>query len=380
MDALVEQGVCERVRACASDGGPARCRAATPTASAGGSRAARSCSRPSTTCSGTASTREHRSDSSTRSRSTSGARAGLGLLRPPAGRRLRGRRPRRYEGRPQAGMLRALQVHWQGRPRPRALREALARLAWSLGLPATRSRVEFETRAIHAGRSPIRSPGSVNVPIYQTSTYAQDGVNVRCAAATTTRARSTPRARRSSGASRRSRAAEHGVAFSSGMGATTAIMELFAPGPRTLAMNDVYGGTYRLFSKVLEPKGYRFEYARPDRRWASCEARFERAGRSGLARDAVQPAAQDRRHRRGRRARARGRARSSSSTTRSPARTCSSRSRSAPTSSCTPRRSTSAGTPTSSAASRSRTTPRIAERCASCRTRSARCPGRSTAS
>ena len=45
------------------------------------------------------------------------------------------------------------------------------------------------------------------------------------------------------------------------MAAISAILGTFAPGTRTLAMNDVYGGTYRLFSKVLAPQGYTFEYA-----------------------------------------------------------------------------------------------------------------------
>jgi cystathionine gamma-synthase len=53
----------------------------------------------------------------------------------------------------------------------------------------------------------------------------------------------------------------HGICFASGMGATTAVMELFAPGTRTVAINDVYGGTYRLFSKLYAPKGYGYEFA-----------------------------------------------------------------------------------------------------------------------
>src|SRR4051794_704690 len=55
--------------------------------------------------------------------------------------------------------------------------------------------------------------------------------------------------------------AEHGVCFSSGMGASTAVMELLRPGERVVAINDVYGGTYRLFSKIYAPKGYDFAYA-----------------------------------------------------------------------------------------------------------------------
>jgi cystathionine beta-lyase/cystathionine gamma-synthase len=58
--------------------------------------------------------------------------------------------------------------------------------------------------------------------------------------------------------------AAFGHAFSSGMGATTTVMHLVSPGDRIVAVNDVYGGTYRLFSKVYEPKGYRFEFAAHD--------------------------------------------------------------------------------------------------------------------
>ena len=54
--------------------------------------------------------------------------------------------------------------------------------------------------------------------------------------------------------------AEHGVAFSSGLGATTTLMHLLNPGQLVVAVNDVYGGVYRMFKQVYEPKGYRFEW------------------------------------------------------------------------------------------------------------------------
>ena len=54
--------------------------------------------------------------------------------------------------------------------------------------------------------------------------------------------------------------AGHGFAFASGMAASTTVMHLIDPGQRVVSVNDVYGGTYRLFSKVYEPKGYRFTY------------------------------------------------------------------------------------------------------------------------
>src|SRR5262249_61326056 len=54
--------------------------------------------------------------------------------------------------------------------------------------------------------------------------------------------------------------AAHGFAFSSGLGATTSIMHLVSPGERVVSVNDVYGGVYRMFSQVYEPKGYDFTY------------------------------------------------------------------------------------------------------------------------
>jgi cystathionine gamma-synthase len=119
--------------------------------------------------------------------------------------------------------------------------------------------VEFETRAIHAGQEPDPLTGSVNVPIYQTSTYAQDGVlQMRGGHDYARTINPTRTALEQCLASLEGGA--HGVCFSSGMGATTAIMELFSPGSRTVAINDVYGGTYRLFSKMYASKGYNYEF------------------------------------------------------------------------------------------------------------------------
>ena len=208
--------------------------------------------------------------------------------------------------------------------------------------------MEFETRAIHAGQEPDALTGSVNVPIYQTSTYAQDGVlqmrgghdYARTINPTRTALEACLAALEGG---------KHGVCFSSGMGATTAVMELFAPGTRTVAINDVYGGTYRLFSKLYAPKGYGYEFVDLTDE-GIVRQRLRAARRPRVARDAVQSrCSRSSTSPRSPSARTRP-ARSSSSTTRSRARTCSSRSRSAPTSSCTRRRSTSAVTPTRSAA------------------------------
>jgi cystathionine gamma-synthase len=119
--------------------------------------------------------------------------------------------------------------------------------------------VEFETKAIHAGQESDPLTGSVNVPIYQTSTYAQDGVLQMRGGHDYARTINPTRTALEQCLAALEGGA-HGICFSSGMGATTAIMELFTPGTRTVAINDVYGGTYRLFSKLYAPKGYGYEF------------------------------------------------------------------------------------------------------------------------
>jgi cystathionine gamma-synthase len=122
--------------------------------------------------------------------------------------------------------------------------------------------MDFETRAIHEGQEPDPTTGAVTVPIYQTSTYVQEAVGEHKGYDYSRTANPTRQALETCLASLES--AAFGFAFSSGMGATTTVMHLVAPGDRIVAVNDVYGGTYRLFSKVYEPKGYRFEYAAHD--------------------------------------------------------------------------------------------------------------------
>jgi cystathionine gamma-synthase len=118
--------------------------------------------------------------------------------------------------------------------------------------------VEFETRAIHDGQEPDPATGSVTVPIYQTSTYVQDEVGVHKGYDYSRVANPTRAALQQCLASLEG--ADHGIAFSSGLGATTTLMHLVNPGERVVCVNDVYGGVYRMFSQVYEPKGYRFTY------------------------------------------------------------------------------------------------------------------------
>jgi cystathionine beta-lyase/cystathionine gamma-synthase len=122
--------------------------------------------------------------------------------------------------------------------------------------------VEFETRAIHEGQEPDPATGSVTVPIYQTSTFVQEAVGEHKGYDYARVSNPTRTALQLCLASLEG--AEHGVAFSSGLGAVTTMMHLLEPGDRVVAVADVYGGVYRMFSQVYEPKGYEFEWVPAD--------------------------------------------------------------------------------------------------------------------
>jgi cystathionine beta-lyase/cystathionine gamma-synthase len=118
--------------------------------------------------------------------------------------------------------------------------------------------MDFETRAIHEGQEPDPATGAVTTPIYQTSTYVQEGVGKNKGYDYSRAGNPTRTALETCLASLES--ADHGLAFSSGLGATTTIMHLVSPGERVVCVNDVYGGVYRMFSQVYEPKGYDFTF------------------------------------------------------------------------------------------------------------------------
>ena len=122
--------------------------------------------------------------------------------------------------------------------------------------------MEFETRAIHVGQEPEPASGALTTPIYQTSTYVQDGVGVHKGYDYSRGANPTRTALQECLASLEG--AAHGHAFSSGLGAVTTLMHLVSPGDRIVCVNDVYGGVYRMFSQVYEPKGYRFSFLSPE--------------------------------------------------------------------------------------------------------------------
>jgi cystathionine beta-lyase/cystathionine gamma-synthase len=122
--------------------------------------------------------------------------------------------------------------------------------------------VDFETRAIHEGQEPDPATGAIITPIYQTSTYVQDAVGEHKGYDYSRVANPTRTALQRALASLEN--AQHGVAFSSGLGATTTIMHLVDPGQRVVLIADVYGGVYRMTSQVYEPKGYLFDYVPAD--------------------------------------------------------------------------------------------------------------------
>ncbi len=119
--------------------------------------------------------------------------------------------------------------------------------------------MEFETLAIHAGQGPESQTGAVMTPIYQTSTYAQDGVGKPRQGYEYARTKNPTRlaleqclAMLEGGV--------YGLAFASGMAAVDAVLRLMNSGEHVLASNDLYGGTFRLFDKVLRRYGLSFDF------------------------------------------------------------------------------------------------------------------------
>jgi len=122
----------------------------------------------------------------------------------------------------------------------------------------------FATRAIHAGQDPDPATGAVNVPIYATSTYAQQDVGVHKGWEYSRSGNPTRAALEACFASLEG--ARHGLAFASGLAAEDTLMHLLGQGDHVVVMDDVYGGTRRLFSRVLERHGLCFTYVDASKR------------------------------------------------------------------------------------------------------------------
>jgi cystathionine beta-lyase/cystathionine gamma-synthase len=119
------------------------------------------------------------------------------------------------------------------------------------------SEMRFQTRAIHVGQEPDAEYGAVNVPIYQTSTYAQPAVGKPKAFDYARGGNPTREALQQVLASLEGGA--HALSFSSGLGATTTLLLTLRPGDHVVLGDDVYGGTYRLLARVLREWGLAFD-------------------------------------------------------------------------------------------------------------------------
>lgn len=118
--------------------------------------------------------------------------------------------------------------------------------------------MKFGTKAIHAGQEPDPTTGAIMTPIYQTSTYWQESPGKHKGYAYARGKNPTRTALEECLAALEN--AKFGLAFSSGMGATDTVMKLLKPGDEVITGNDLYGGSYRMFTKVFEPYGIKFHF------------------------------------------------------------------------------------------------------------------------
>ncbi len=119
--------------------------------------------------------------------------------------------------------------------------------------------MRFESLCIHAGVEPDPQTGAVMMPIYQTSTYVQDGVGKPRGGYEYSRTKNPTRVALEA-ALAALEDATYGLAFASGMAAIDTVLRLLNPGDHVVAGNDVYGGTFRLFDKVLRRYGLTFTF------------------------------------------------------------------------------------------------------------------------
>jgi cystathionine gamma-lyase len=118
--------------------------------------------------------------------------------------------------------------------------------------------MKFATKAIHAGQHPDPTTGAVMTPIYQTSTYWQKSPGDHKGYEYSRGTNPTRKALEDCIASLEN--AQYGLAFSSGMAATDTVLRLLRPGDEVITGNDLYGGSYRIFTKVFENYGIKFHF------------------------------------------------------------------------------------------------------------------------
>lgn len=120
------------------------------------------------------------------------------------------------------------------------------------------SKHKFGTRAIHAGADPDPSTGAIMTPIFQTSTYVQESPGVNKGYGYARGKNPTREALQKNIAALEN--GKHCICFSSGMGATDAVMKMLKPGDEVITGDDLYGGSYRMFTKIFANYGIKFHF------------------------------------------------------------------------------------------------------------------------
>lgn len=118
--------------------------------------------------------------------------------------------------------------------------------------------MKFGTKAIHAGVEPDPSTGAIMTPIFQTSTFVQESPSKHKGYGYARGTNPTRNALQKSIAALEN--GKFGLCFSSGMGATDAVIKLLKPGDEVITSNDLYGGSYRMFTKIFEKYGIKFHF------------------------------------------------------------------------------------------------------------------------
>jgi len=118
--------------------------------------------------------------------------------------------------------------------------------------------MKLATKYIHAGTEPDPSTGAIMTPIYQTSTYVQEAPGVNKGFEYARSQNPTRKALEEAYALIEN--GKFGLAFASGVAATDAVIKLLSPGDQVIAANDMYGGTYRMFTKIFAKYGIQFTY------------------------------------------------------------------------------------------------------------------------
>ena len=121
-----------------------------------------------------------------------------------------------------------------------------------------KKKLRFNSATIHGGQSPDPAYGAVMPPIYQTSTYAQSSPGDHKGFEYSRTHNPTRSALERSIASIEN--GQHGLTYASGLAAMDAVMKLFSPGDEIISTNDLYGGSYRLFTKIFENYGLKFHF------------------------------------------------------------------------------------------------------------------------